>query len=106
MKHSRPIIAVTGPEKGGLAAWLMCSAAVFLAGGRTVRLTPASRNRTAQPEGLIISGGADIDPSRYDVEVKDELKDMVAVQKRSKRKIVHAVIYEKQNLNTPFCKRG
>ncbi|WP_017733878.1 gamma-glutamyl-gamma-aminobutyrate hydrolase family protein [Nafulsella turpanensis] len=60
-----PTIGVTGPDKGGGMAWFFTSLAVRLAGGRPVRITP-SRPRTADGlQGLIIGGGADVDPATY-----------------------------------------
>ena len=62
----RPTIGVTGPDKGGSAAWYFTALSVLLAGGRPVRITP-SRPRTADGlQGLVIGGGADVDPSTYE----------------------------------------
>ncbi len=61
----RPRIGITGPDRGGLAAWLFTWLAVRRAGGIPVRITP-SRPRPGIPmDGLIIGGGADIDPALY-----------------------------------------
>jgi len=61
----RPQIGVTGPDHGGLAAWLMTSAAIRRAGGRPVRITP-SRPRSDEPlQGLVLGGGADVSPALY-----------------------------------------
>ena len=63
-----PTIGVTGPDKGGGMAWFFTAFAVRLAGGRPVRITP-SRPRTADGlQGLIIGGGADVDPAAYQQE--------------------------------------
>lgn len=63
-----PTIGITGPDKGGGVAWFFTSLAVRLAGGKPVRITP-SRPRTADGlQGLIIGGGADVDPSTYEEE--------------------------------------
>ncbi len=68
---SRPIIAVTGPDKGGFPAWLFTAIAVWRAGGRPLRIRPGSyhQNITLPAfDGLIIGGGADVDPRRYEIE--------------------------------------
>ncbi len=66
MRHSRrPIIGVTGPDCGGAAAWIFTRLAVYLAGGRAVHITPAHRCDIARLEGLIVGGGADVDPKLY-----------------------------------------
>lgn len=68
INRDRPTIGITGPNKGGGAAWFFTALSVLLAGGRPVRITP-SRARTADGlQGLIIGGGADVDPSIYEQE--------------------------------------
>src|SRR4051812_47502 len=61
----RPVIAVTGPDRGGAAAWLFTRIAVFLAGGRAIHITPCCPRRLDGVHGLIIGGGADVDPKLY-----------------------------------------
>jgi putative glutamine amidotransferase len=61
----RAVIGVTGPDKGGAAAWLFTWLAVTLAGGTAVRITPGRPRRVAGLTGLIIGGGADVDPRLY-----------------------------------------
>ncbi len=61
----KPVIGVTGPDRGGLAAWLMTSMAVRRAGGIPVRITP---KRNCSPEcldGIVIGGGSDVEPFHY-----------------------------------------
>ncbi|WP_276497138.1 gamma-glutamyl-gamma-aminobutyrate hydrolase family protein [Pontibacter litorisediminis] len=68
INRTRPTIGITGPDKGGEAAWLFTALSVLLAGGKPVHITP-SRPRTADGlQGLIIGGGADVDPSTYEQE--------------------------------------
>lgn len=68
INRSRPTIGITGPDKGGGAAWFFTALGVWLAGGKPVRITPG-RPRTADGlQGLIIGGGADVDPSTYEQE--------------------------------------
>jgi putative glutamine amidotransferase len=61
----RPIIGVTGPDEGGAAAWLFTGLAVALAGGHAVRITPRRPRNIDGLHGLILGGGADVDPSLY-----------------------------------------
>jgi putative glutamine amidotransferase len=56
---------VTGPDHGGAAAWLFTRLAVFIAGGRAVRITPSQPRSLDGLHGLIIGGGADVDPQLY-----------------------------------------
>src|SRR4051794_4134985 len=54
----RPIIGVTGPDRGGGAAWWFTRAAVLIAGGWAVRITPSCPRKIESLQGLIIGGGA------------------------------------------------
>ncbi len=65
MRTSKPTIGVTGPDKGGTAAWWFTKYAVLLQGGKPVRITPSNPNPDEKLDGLILGGGADIDPERY-----------------------------------------
>jgi putative glutamine amidotransferase len=66
----RPIIGVTGPDRGGGAAWWFTCVAVWLAGGHAVRITPRRpRSTLVGLDGLIIGGGADVDPKLYGQEL-------------------------------------
>src|SRR5688572_5202477 len=65
IEHPRPIIGVTGPDEGGGAAWWFTRLAVWLAGGHAVRITPKRPRRIDHLDGLIIGGGADVDPTLY-----------------------------------------
>jgi putative glutamine amidotransferase len=70
MSGDRPLIGVTGPDRGGGAAWWFTRFAVWLAGGRAVRITPKHPPRTpARLCGLIVGGGADVDPTLYGQEL-------------------------------------
>lgn len=63
----RPVIAVTGPDGHFPLAWWATRLAIFLAGGKAVRLTP-SNQRSHEKEGfkgVIIGGGSDIDAELY-----------------------------------------
>ncbi len=64
---ARPIIAVTGPDRGGYPAWVFTRRAIRRAGGRAVRVTP-KRGAPEYFDGLVIGGGADISPGAYGAE--------------------------------------
>ena len=69
-KRSRPVIGVTGPDEGGEAAWWFTRVAVFLAGGRAVHITPQEPHSIEGLDGLIVGGGADVDPRLYGYEAE------------------------------------
>ncbi|PLW69019.1 gamma-glutamyl-gamma-aminobutyrate hydrolase family protein [Pseudohalioglobus lutimaris] len=62
---NRPVIGVTGPDQGGLSAWLMTALAIRRAGGRPVRLTPSRSYDENRLDGIVIGGGTDVDPFHY-----------------------------------------
>ncbi|MDI6402323.1 gamma-glutamyl-gamma-aminobutyrate hydrolase family protein [Balneolaceae bacterium ANBcel3] len=92
MKKHKPVIFVTGPDKGGYTAWIATKIAVFRAGGKAVRMTPSRyphSSTSAEPDGLIIGGGADIDPGRYEDLITD-LKN-IRYQKEEKESILQRI---------------
>ncbi|MBP3191732.1 gamma-glutamyl-gamma-aminobutyrate hydrolase family protein [Natronogracilivirga saccharolytica] len=73
----KPVIWVSGPDKGGTAAWLATKFAVRRSGGKAVRVTPSKldairrKSLPDEPHALILGGGADIDPGRYEDLISD-----------------------------------
>ncbi len=61
----KPRIGVTGPDAGGTAGWLFSALALWRAGAKPLRVTPARPRGIEQLDGLVIGGGADIDPGLY-----------------------------------------
>ncbi|MCC9135167.1 gamma-glutamyl-gamma-aminobutyrate hydrolase family protein [Pontibacter silvestris] len=68
INRDRPTIGITGPNRGGGVAWFFTSLAVWMAGGKPVRITPSSPRTADGLQALIIGGGADVDPSTYQQE--------------------------------------
>ena len=78
---TKPVVWVSGPDKGGTAAWLATRYAVRRSGGKPMRVTPSNRGKIRKktlrrtgvdaPHALIIGGGADIDPERYEELITD-----------------------------------
>lgn len=64
----RPRVGVTGPDRGGRAAWLFTAISILWAGGRPVHITPSKPRSAKNLQGLIIGGGSDIDPNAYQQE--------------------------------------
>lgn len=58
-------IGVTGPDKGGLAAWWFTKFMLVIHGARAVRIRPKKGIPDLDLHGLIIGGGADINPQHY-----------------------------------------
>jgi putative glutamine amidotransferase len=68
INRKRPTIGITGPDQGGEIAWLFTALGVRLAGGKPVRITPRFPRTADGLQGLIIGGGADVDPRAYQQE--------------------------------------
>jgi YebC/PmpR family DNA-binding regulatory protein len=58
--RARPRVGVTGPNRGGTAAWWFTRLALFRAGAHAVRITPARRGEREGLDALVIGGGADV----------------------------------------------
>lgn len=71
----KPRIGVTGPDKGGLAAWLMTALAIHRAGAQPVRITPSRPCAEGELDGIVIGGGSDVDPLHYGEEPEDKSSD-------------------------------
>jgi putative glutamine amidotransferase len=71
-RRHRPTIGVTGPDRGGDAAWLFTWLNLALAGARAIRITPHRHAKSEvidELDGLIVGGGADVDPKLYGQEL-------------------------------------
>ena len=58
-------IGVTGPDKGGLTAWLMTAIAIKRCGATPVRITAGKPCNADTLDGMVIGGGTDVDPFHY-----------------------------------------
>jgi len=61
----RPLIGVTGPDRGGLVAWWMTALALLRGGARPLRVTPSRPADPSRLDGVVIGGGSDVDPFHY-----------------------------------------
>lgn len=76
MSNKRPNIGVTGPDEGGRAAWWFTRFAIFLHGGRAIFIHPEDGIPDVDLHGLVIGGGADINPQWYGS--SDEMKELLS----------------------------
>lgn len=63
MSSSRPVIGISGPDRGGFMAWWFSARAVRRAGGKPKRITPKRPYDIEHLDAVILGGGADIEPS-------------------------------------------
>jgi putative glutamine amidotransferase len=59
-RRARPVIGVTGPDRGGMPAWLFTRLALYRAGARAIRITPSTAMDPEKLDGLVVGGGADV----------------------------------------------
>ncbi|MDX1496124.1 MAG: gamma-glutamyl-gamma-aminobutyrate hydrolase family protein [Salinisphaeraceae bacterium] len=62
---TRPLIGVTGGERRWPVAWWFIRWALWRCGARACRMTPRNPQPSAALDGIVISGGDDIDPGLY-----------------------------------------
>lgn len=89
----RPRIGVTGPCRGGAAAWWLTALAVFRAGGWPIRITPKRSRPIEQLDGLIIGGGADVDPQLYGGDPSDLFSEIKASEPQRRQRWLGYLIY-------------
>lgn len=65
MRRRSPVIGVTGPDDRAWSLWAFNSLAVRRFGGRARFITPRRPVGVAAVDGLVVSGGADLDPALY-----------------------------------------
>ncbi|MBW8880582.1 MAG: ATP-grasp domain-containing protein [Asticcacaulis sp.] len=66
----RPNIGITKPDRGDLLNWWAMKMAVWLAGGRPVKVTAGAPHNPRTIDGLVFGGGSDVYPDRYDGDLK------------------------------------
>ena len=87
----RPIVGVTGPNEGGLFAWIMTWLALKRKGAKPLRITPKKNTEMVRLHGLVLGGGSDIDPENYGEEL---LVIKESVKKQSlKDKLLSAILF-------------
>ncbi len=62
---SRPVIAITGPQRSAFGPRALVALAVWLYGGRPVQLRPRDETPWPRYDGVVVTGGHDIDPVLY-----------------------------------------
>lgn len=62
---ARPLIGVTGPDRGGRGPWLLVRYILRRLDVEVARLTPSRPQSSRRPDGLVVTGGHDIEPVLY-----------------------------------------
>ena len=71
-RHRRPLIGVTGPRSGSFGPRACIRLGIWLAGGRATQLRPGDALPAPGLDGLVISGGHDVEPVLYKAEAEVE----------------------------------
>ena len=74
----KPMIAITGPQKGAFGPRTLVALAIRLYGGRALQLRPGQEPDQYPFDGVVITGGHDIDPVLYAAEPEVEPRYDVA----------------------------
>ena len=67
---ARPLIGVTGPRRGAVGPRVCVQLGLWLAGGRARQLRPGDDLDTAPLDGVVITGGHDVEPALYKAEAE------------------------------------
>jgi len=86
-RKKKPLIGVTGPDRGGRAAWWATRWLLRRAGARVCWITPSREQPVTALDGLVIGGGADVAPTLYGQEHLDEVFDEVRERQSLRRKL-------------------
>lgn len=70
----KPVIAITGPSKGAFGPRLLVSWAVRFYGGSPLQLRPGDEHQEHSYDGVVITGGHDVEPVLYAAEPEVEPK--------------------------------
>lgn len=71
---AKPVIAITGPSKGAFGPRLLVSWAVRFYGGIPLQLRPGDEHQEHHYDGVVITGGHDVEPVLYAAEPEVEPK--------------------------------
>lgn len=69
---ARPVIAITGPRRGAFGPRLLVALAIRLYGGRPLQLRPGDEHRKLEYDGVVVTGGHDVEPVLYAAEPEIE----------------------------------
>lgn len=92
LSRRKPLIGITGPNKGSFFSRRASACGVRRAGGEPVQLAPDRPMNPRKLDGIIIGGGSDIDPMLYLEE------SLIAKQYDSERDL-----FERRMLDDVYC---
>lgn len=69
---ARPVIAITGPQRGAFGPRMLVALAIRLYGGRILQLRPGDEDQHHKYDGVVVTGGHDVEPVLYAAEPEVE----------------------------------
>ncbi len=69
---ARPVIAITGPMRGAFGPRMLVALAIRLYSGRPLQLRPGDEDQHHKYDGVVVTGGHDIEPVLYAAEPEIE----------------------------------
>lgn len=90
-RFSKPLIGVTGPDKGGFPAWVFTFLLIRAMGGKAERIRPSKPKLHLKLNGLVIGGGADVDPLLYGAKKEELIPDFKEKEKLFKGIIIYFI---------------
>lgn len=93
MKNTKPVIGVTGPERGGTAAWLFTRFGIWLQGGNPVHITTKKAYPVEKLDGLILGGGADVNPQQYGQQREEGIAPDISKKRRLWQYVIQVVSF-------------
>ncbi len=110
---ARPVIAITGPTRGAFGPRSLVALAVRFYGGKPLQLRPGDQDKGYEYDGVVLTGGHDIEPVLYAAEpeiernydsARDELEIAVSAQAQLLRLPLLGICRGAQLLNV--CRGG
>lgn len=89
----RPLIAITGPDRGGWPAWFFAALAVRRAGGKPLRIRPSHPRHRCHFDALIVGGGADVNPALYEEPESLNVADIQSAEPRWSQRLIGYAFY-------------
>ncbi|MAL99837.1 MAG: gamma-glutamyl-gamma-aminobutyrate hydrolase [Alteromonadaceae bacterium] len=89
----KPLIGVTGPDKGGRAAWWATRWALSRAGARACWIRPGQPRDIDGLDGLIIGGGADVSPHLYGEKQIEHVLEQARQASSLRKKLLTLVVF-------------
>lgn len=84
---NKPVIGVCGPDEGGRFAWVCTAISIWMAGGKPKRVRPKNPAYIDELHGLILGGGADIEPKSYGQE-----REVKIYKSKDKRTLLERIL--------------